>query len=48
MATGAGRDPSAERGELERLGEVAQRIAVRAQLIFERGTEHTALDPRSA
>ena len=36
VAAGARRDPAAERRELERLREVAQRQAVRAQLVLER------------
>src|SRR5216683_5665513 len=44
MAARARRDPSAERRELEGLREMAQRVAVRAQLVFERGTEYARLD----
>ena len=37
VAAGAGREPAAERRELERLREVAQRQAVRRELVLERG-----------
>ena len=46
MAAGPGGQPAAERGELEALREVAQRQAVRAQLVLQRGPEHAGLDPR--
>src|ERR1700687_3901062 len=46
MAARARRDPPAERRKLERLREMAQRVAVRPQLVFERGTEHARLDSR--
>src|SRR5206468_1005539 len=48
VAAGSGRDPSAQRGELERLGEVPQRQAVRTQLILEGGAEDAGLDARGA
>src|SRR6266851_441018 len=48
MAARARRDPSAERRELEGLREMAQRVAMRAQLVFKRGTEYARLDSRRA
>ncbi len=48
MTAGTGREPAAERGELERLGEVPKRQAMRPQLIFERGPIHAGLDARGA
>src|SRR5713226_758527 len=44
MAARARRHPPTEGGELERLREMAQRVAVRAQLVFKRGTEYARLD----
>src|SRR5271155_5897334 len=48
MSARAGRDPSAEGGELERLRKMPNRQAVRLQLRVERGTIHTRLNPRRA
>ena len=48
VAARARREPAAERRELERLREVAQREAVRPQLVLERRAEHAGLDPRGA
>src|SRR5437764_6003546 len=48
MAARTGREPSAERRELERLREVAQRVAVGPQLVFEDGTERAPLYARGA
>src|SRR4029453_5657854 len=48
VAPRSGRDPAAERGALERLREVTQRDAVRAQLVLERGAVPAPLEaPRS-
>ena len=44
----AGRDPAAERAELERLRVVAQRESVRAELVLERRAEHARLHARGA
>ena len=46
VAAGAGRQPAAERRQLERLREVAQRVAVRAELLLEHRSEGAGLDPR--
>ena len=46
VASRARRDPAPERGELERLREVAQRELVLAQLILERRPERAGLDAR--
>ena len=46
VPAGAGRDPAAQGGELERLREVAQRQPVLAELVLERGPERAGLDPR--
>ena len=48
VTAGARREPAAERRELERLREVAQREPVRAELVLERGAVHAGLDPRRA
>ena len=48
VPTGARRDPAAERRELKRLGEVAQRQAVLAQLRLEDRPGGASLDPRGA
>src|SRR3970282_1548030 len=48
VAAGAGGDPAAERGELERLREVAQREPVRPELFLERGAEDARLDAGGA
>src|SRR5437870_7538604 len=48
VAAGAGRDPAAERRELERLREVAEREPVRPELLLERGAEYAGLDARRA
>ena len=48
VATGARRDPAAERREAERLREVSQRVAMRAELVLEVRAEHTRLDARGA
>ena len=48
VAARAGGDPAAERRELERLRKMAQREAVRAQLVLERRTEHAGLNARRA
>ena len=48
VTAGAGRDPAAERRELERLREVAQRQAVLAQLVLEPRAGRAGLDPRRA
>ena len=48
VPAGAGRDPAAERRELERLREVAQRQAVLAQLVLEARAGRAGLDPRRA
>ena len=48
VAAGARRDPAAERRELKRLGEVAQRQAVLAELSLEDRSGGAGLDPRGA
>ena len=48
MTARARRDPSAERRELERLREMADRQPVRLELRVERGAVHTGLDSRGA
>ena len=48
VAAGTRGDPAAERRELERLREVAEREAVRLQLLLERGAEHARFDLRGA
>src|SRR5262249_24383049 len=48
VAAGTGRDPPAERAELERLREVAERETVRPEALLERGTEDSGLDARGA
>ena len=48
VAAGAGGQPAAERGQLERLREVAQRVAVRAELGLQRRPEDAGLDPGGA
>ena len=42
----AGRDPAAQRRVREAVGEVAERPALRVQLLLQRGAEHAGLDPR--
>ena len=46
VAAGAGRDPAAERRELKRLREVAQRESVGAELLLEPRAGGAGLDPR--
>ena len=48
VAAGAGRDPAAERRELERLREVAQRQPVLAELLLEPRAGRAGLDARRA
>ena len=48
MAARAGRDPAADGRELEALGKVAKRQAVRLERRLERRPEHAALDARRA
>ena len=44
VTAGPGGDPAAQAGELEALGEEAQGEVVRAELVLERGSQHTGLD----
>src|SRR5581483_9863355 len=46
VPAGTGRDPAAERADLERLREVPQRQSVRPELVLERRPEHAGLDAR--
>ncbi len=48
VATGASHDPAAQRGELERLREVAEGESGRTKLVLERGAERPGLDSRGA
>lgn len=45
MTAGPGRQPAAQRGELEALREVSQRQSVGTQLVLQQGAEGPGLDP---
>src|SRR5581483_10084072 len=48
VAAGAGGDAAAERGELERLREVPERVPVRSELLLDLRTERAGLDAGGA